>query len=66
MNAGTQRSTHQSTFRSRLIALTKKETRQLLRDPSSIFIGIVLPLVLILLFGYGLSLDVDNWRNSAT
>jgi len=30
------------------------------RDPSSIAIGIVLPVVLILLFGYGLSLDVTN------
>jgi ABC-2 type transport system permease protein len=31
-----------------------------LRDPSSIAIGAVLPLILILLFGYGLSLDVKN------
>src|SRR5439155_3170644 len=30
------------------------------RDPSSIAIGIVLPVILILLFGYGLSLDVTN------
>ena len=45
---------------SRLIALTRKETRQLLRDPSSLAIGILLPIILILLFGYGLSLDVKN------
>jgi ABC-2 type transport system permease protein len=38
----------------------KKEARQIVRDPSSIAIGIVLPVVLILLFGYGLSLDVTN------
>ena len=31
-----------------------------MRDPSSIAIGIVMPLMLILLFGYGLSLDVTN------
>jgi ABC-2 type transport system permease protein len=37
-----------------------KEARQIVRDPSSIAIGIVLPLLLILLFGYGLSLDVRN------
>ena len=37
-----------------------KETRQIVRDPSSIAIGVVLPLILILLFGYGLSLDVKN------
>ncbi len=33
---------------------------QVFRDPSSIAIGIVLPVVSILLFGYGLSLDVKN------
>lgn len=41
-------------------SLIRKETRQIVRDPSSISIGIVLPVVLILLFGYGLSLDVTN------
>ncbi|HWB00674.1 MAG TPA: ABC transporter permease, partial [Pirellulales bacterium] len=41
-------------------SLVKKESRQILRDPSSIAIGIVLPVILILLFGYGLSLDVRN------
>jgi len=44
----------------RIGALTRKETRQILRDPSSIAIGIVFPLMLILLFGYGLSLDVTR------
>ena len=38
----------------------RKESRQVMRDPSSIAIGIVLPVILILLFGYGLSLDVKN------
>jgi len=44
----------------RIRALVTKETRQIVRDPSSIAIGVVLPLILILLFGYGLSLDVKN------
>jgi ABC-2 type transport system permease protein len=44
----------------RVWSLAKKEARQVVRDPSSIAIGIVLPVVLILLFGYGLSLDVTN------
>jgi ABC-2 type transport system permease protein len=44
----------------RVAALMRKESRQLLRDPSSIAIGIVMPVILILLFGYGLSLDVTN------
>jgi ABC-2 type transport system permease protein len=44
----------------RLAALMRKESYQMLRDPSSIAIGIVMPVILILLFGYGLSLDVTN------
>lgn len=44
----------------RIRALTLKETRQVLRDPSSIAIGIVFPLMMILLFGYGLSLDISH------
>jgi ABC-2 type transport system permease protein len=44
----------------RIWALTRKEVRQILRDPSSIAIGIVFPLMMILLFGYGLSLDVTK------
>lgn len=46
----------------RVWSLVKKESRQVVRDPSSIAMGIVLPVVLILLFGYGLSLDVTNVR----
>ena len=44
----------------RVISLVRKESRQIIRDPSSIAIGIVLPVILILLFGYGLSLDVRD------
>ncbi|ENW17829.1 ABC transport system, permease component YbhS [Acinetobacter haemolyticus CIP 64.3 = MTCC 9819] len=46
----------------RLIALIRKETRQLVRDKSSLAIGLVLPIILILLFGYGLSFDLSNGR----
>jgi ABC-2 type transport system permease protein len=45
---------------SRTWALVTKETRQILRDPGSIAVGMVLPVVLILLFGFGLSLDVKH------
>lgn len=41
----------------RITALLRKEMLQIFRDPSSIAIAIVLPIFLILLFGYGLSLD---------
>jgi ABC-2 type transport system permease protein len=44
----------------RVMALVRKESYQIVRDPSSIAIGIVLPVILILLFGYGVSLDVDH------
>jgi ABC-2 type transport system permease protein len=44
----------------RLAALVRKEFRQLLRDASNLAIGIVLPMALILIFGYGLSLDVRH------
>src|SRR6516165_4677242 len=44
----------------RIWSLVRKEKRQIVRDPSSIAIGVVLPVLLILLFGYGLSLDVRH------
>jgi ABC-2 type transport system permease protein len=44
----------------RLRALIKKEMRQMTRDPATMLVGILLPMMLLLLFGYGLSLDVKN------
>lgn len=44
----------------RVWALIVKESRQIIRDPSSIAIGVVMPVMLILLFGFALSLDVKN------
>ena len=44
----------------RVWALIRKESLEVARDPSSIAIGIVMPVVLVLLFGYGLSLDIKN------
>ena len=41
----------------RVRGLLRKEALQILRDPSSIAIAFVLPVVLLLLFGYGISLD---------
>lgn len=53
---------HDSTFVTRLISLTRKETRQLVRDKSNLAVGFLLPIVLILLFGYGVSFDLTNAR----
>ncbi len=44
----------------RIRALIVKESRQILRDPSSIALGVVMPVILILIFGYAMSLDVKN------
>jgi ABC-2 type transport system permease protein len=44
----------------RVAALVRKEVYQLVRDPSSIAIGVIMPVLLILLFGYALSLDVKS------
>lgn len=46
----------------RLWALCLKEIRQILRDPSSGIIAFVLPMLLLLIFGYGINLDVDQLR----
>lgn len=44
----------------RLRGLVRKESRQIVRDPSSIAIAFVLPLILLAIFGYGVSLDADD------
>ena len=44
----------------RLLGMIHKETLQILRDPSSISIAFVMPVVLLLLFGYGVSLDARH------
>ncbi len=44
----------------RLRGMVRKEWLQILRDPSSIAIAFVLPMILLLLFGYGVSLDAKH------
>ena len=44
----------------RLRGIVRKESLQIIRDPSSIAIAFILPLVLLLLFGYGISLDAEH------
>jgi ABC-2 type transport system permease protein len=46
--------------RMRLRAMLRKESLQIIRDPSSIAIAFVMPVVLLLLFGYGVSLDARD------
>lgn len=47
-------------FRRRLLALINKEMKQLFRDNSSLLIGIVIPIMLLFLMGFGLSMDIKN------
>jgi ABC-2 type transport system permease protein len=44
----------------RLRGMVRKETLQIIRDPSSIAIAFVLPLILLFIFGYGVSLDATD------
>lgn len=44
----------------RLRGLIRKEFLQIFRDPSSIAIAFLMPVVLLLLFGYGVSLDSES------
>jgi len=46
----------------RMKALIFKESLQIVRDPSSILIAFILPLILLFLFGYGVSLDARQVR----
>ncbi|HRO62522.1 ABC transporter permease [Thermomonas sp.] len=48
--------------RGRLLALVRKESLQALRDPSTLLIAFVLPVVLLLLFAYAVSLDARHVR----
>jgi len=45
-----------------LKALIKKETAQILRDPSSIVIAFILPLILLIMYGYGVNFDSNRIR----
>ena len=46
--------------RMRLRGLIRKEFLQIMRDPSSIVIAFLMPIFLLLLFGYGVSLDSEH------
>jgi ABC-2 type transport system permease protein len=52
--------THPGSSRMRLRGLIRKEFLQIVRDPSSIAIAFLMPIFLLLLFGYGVSLDSEH------
>jgi ABC-2 type transport system permease protein len=46
----------------RVRALIRKETLQVMRDPSSFVVAFIMPMLLLLLIGFGVSFDVTNVR----
>jgi len=46
----------------RIGALIRKETLQVTRDPSSFVVAFVLPVLLLFLFGFGISFDATNLK----
>lgn len=55
----------------RIWAISRKEFIQIIRDPRSLGMAIAIPMLLLILFGYALTLDVDNvsiivWDQSGT
>ncbi|HEU4334716.1 MAG TPA: ABC transporter permease, partial [Candidatus Eisenbacteria bacterium] len=45
---------------SRLLAVARKEVIQLRRDPRSLALAFLLPLLLLILFGYAITWDVNE------
>jgi ABC-2 type transport system permease protein len=55
----------------RIRAIAQKEFIQIRRDPRSLALALVIPVFLLLIFGYGLSLDIDKvhmlvWNQDAS
>jgi ABC-2 type transport system permease protein len=46
----------------RLLALCRKETYQIVRDPTSVLIAFILPVTLLFIYGFALDLDLRNVR----
>lgn len=44
----------------RILAISSKEFIQIKRDPRSLGLALVIPVFLLIIFGYGLSLDIDR------
>ncbi|HEX6244567.1 MAG TPA: ABC transporter permease, partial [Polyangiales bacterium] len=44
----------------RVLALSDKEVRHVLRDPRTLYLALAMPAVLLLLFGFGVSFDLDH------
>jgi ABC-2 type transport system permease protein len=45
---------------SRIAGFAKKEVIEIVRDPITVFISLIMPLIMLFLFGYAMSFDVEN------
>ncbi|WP_206456437.1 ABC transporter permease [Aurantimonas marina] len=45
---------------SRVLAVIEKETKEIVRDPVTVAVAMLMPLVMLFLFGYAISFDVDG------
>lgn len=45
---------------SRILAFSRKEALEIVRDPITVWLSLFMPLVMLFLFGYALSFDVEN------
>ncbi|WP_436639394.1 ABC transporter permease [Microbaculum sp. FT89] len=44
----------------RIAAVVEKETKEIVRDPVTVAVALLMPLVMLFLFGYAISLDVED------
>jgi hypothetical protein len=44
----------------RVAAVVGKETKEVVRDPITLWIALLMPLVMLFIFGYAISLDVED------
>lgn len=49
-------------FLERVLAMATKEVRHVLRDPRTFYLALGMPVVMLVLFGFGVSLDLDGIR----
>lgn len=47
-------------MRTRVLPVVRKEFREIRRDPVTLAVAVLLPIIMLLLFGYAVSFDVEN------
>jgi ABC-2 type transport system permease protein len=47
-------------MKNRILPLARKETLHTLRDPRSLYLAIILPIILLILFGYAITFDIRH------